>query len=683
MDLLPTSHTEFSQPDYWDRFFKKRGKIPFEWYGEYPQLSHVIHKYITPSNLVLVVGCGNSALSENMYDNGLQNLVNIDISDVVIRQMTDRHKVKRPKMTFEKVDVTQMAYTDMHFNAVLDKGTLDALLVSEEKDVIENIHRMFAEVCRCLKLGGRYVIISLLQDHVQRTLLRYFTELSWPIRIHRIHMEAEGGGQDSLSMPVFAVVITKLKSIPGMPQIVEVCRYEDRVDRLEDVKYLSEIVRDMQYYHIVRQQLAGKMSSDQQITLELHTPDSNMPRYSLTVVDSPDKMENKFAIFIVPQGRETEWLFSTDKGRLHLTASAGFQRLVVVGLGRGHEYDNLEAIKAELSLKVMELAPPKCPPRAQVPFLSIGEDIGRRFPVARGRSTVSGEYLVEDVELNGGQLYRRLIFLDNKNIIQSEARLKQPRKKKKRRQKGSTDVPSEGPPDKLRVDKGYLPSDYLIAFVGGLAFLPKLDSQISCLLVGLGGGGLPCFLHDAWTTMSIEAVELDPSVVEVARDFFDLVPDDSDRLRVTVADGLDVVRTLASQGEKRDVIIIDVDSKDNSVGLSCPPLAFVEKDFLEAIGSLLSPEGIFLLNLASRDEELGKSVLDRIALTFTSCGSLKLEEDVNTIVYAAHCTSSSPAWQRENLDAAWREMDAKIRKVWPDTNVELQDMMSGLTLPDT
>ena len=61
-------------------------------------------------------------------------------------------------------------------------------------------------------------------------------------------------------MPVFAVVVTKLRSLPGfqMPQIVEVCRYEDRVDRLEDVKYLAEIVRDMQYYHVVRQQLSNK-----------------------------------------------------------------------------------------------------------------------------------------------------------------------------------------------------------------------------------------------------------------------------------------------------------------------------------------------------------------------------------------------------------------------------------------
>ena len=39
-----------------------------------------------------------------------------------------------------------MPYTDGHFNAVLDKGTLDALLVSEEADVVDNVTKMFVEV---------------------------------------------------------------------------------------------------------------------------------------------------------------------------------------------------------------------------------------------------------------------------------------------------------------------------------------------------------------------------------------------------------------------------------------------------------------------------------------------------------------------------------------------------------
>lgn len=32
MNLLPKSHEEFSKADYWNTFFKKRGKKAFEWY---------------------------------------------------------------------------------------------------------------------------------------------------------------------------------------------------------------------------------------------------------------------------------------------------------------------------------------------------------------------------------------------------------------------------------------------------------------------------------------------------------------------------------------------------------------------------------------------------------------------------------------------------------------------------
>ena len=59
---------------------------------------------------------------------------------------------------------------------------------------------------------------------------------------------------------------------------------------------------------------------------------------------------------------------------------------------------------------------------SQVPFLSVGSDIGNRTTRHSGNSAVSGDYVVEDVELDA-HTYRRLIFLDNKNVIQSEARL--------------------------------------------------------------------------------------------------------------------------------------------------------------------------------------------------------------------------------------------------------------------
>jgi hypothetical protein len=46
MNLLPKDHKQFQQKEYWDTFFKRRGKTAFEWYGEYNELCGILHKYI-------------------------------------------------------------------------------------------------------------------------------------------------------------------------------------------------------------------------------------------------------------------------------------------------------------------------------------------------------------------------------------------------------------------------------------------------------------------------------------------------------------------------------------------------------------------------------------------------------------------------------------------------------------
>ena len=47
---------------------------------------------------ILVVGCGNAKFSEDLYDDGFTNVVNNDISDIVIQKMAKRNKEKRPQM---------------------------------------------------------------------------------------------------------------------------------------------------------------------------------------------------------------------------------------------------------------------------------------------------------------------------------------------------------------------------------------------------------------------------------------------------------------------------------------------------------------------------------------------------------------------------------------------------------
>lgn len=77
-------------------------------YGEYNQLSGILHKYMKPAEKVLVIGCGNSRLSADLYDIGYHSITNIDISDTVITQMINQNRKKRPNMQFLKMDVTKV-----------------------------------------------------------------------------------------------------------------------------------------------------------------------------------------------------------------------------------------------------------------------------------------------------------------------------------------------------------------------------------------------------------------------------------------------------------------------------------------------------------------------------------------------------------------------------------------------
>lgn len=79
----------------------------------------------------MIVGCGNSKLSQQMYEAGYKNIINIDISPSVIAQMTE----KFPHMIWEVMDGTNMTYKDHTFDCIIDKGTLDALIAGKNFEI--------------------------------------------------------------------------------------------------------------------------------------------------------------------------------------------------------------------------------------------------------------------------------------------------------------------------------------------------------------------------------------------------------------------------------------------------------------------------------------------------------------------------------------------------------------------
>ena len=118
------------------------------------------------SSRILNLGCGNSEFCERMYDDGFHNLLNIDICDNVIKFMIERnhHREKMLCTNFlfifkvDVMDVRDLQYDDEHFDVIIDKSTMDALLCGDQSFL--NVAIMTKEVQRVLKTGGVYIVIS-------------------------------------------------------------------------------------------------------------------------------------------------------------------------------------------------------------------------------------------------------------------------------------------------------------------------------------------------------------------------------------------------------------------------------------------------------------------------------------------------------------------------------------------
>lgn len=106
-----------------------RDPEPFDWYQRFSGLKDIITTHIDKANRVLNVGAGNSRLSEEMFEEGYSNITNIDISNVCVKAMKEKYKEKGDNFKYLLMDVKAMDFPETSFDAVVDKATLDSVLV--------------------------------------------------------------------------------------------------------------------------------------------------------------------------------------------------------------------------------------------------------------------------------------------------------------------------------------------------------------------------------------------------------------------------------------------------------------------------------------------------------------------------------------------------------------------------
>ena len=170
-------------------------------------------------------------------------------------------------------------------------------------------------------------------------------------------------------------------------------------------------------------------------------------------------------------------------------------------------------------------------------------------------------------------------------------------------------------------DPDHLELPYVRGMLVGLAFA---EDAKRILIVGLGGGSIPTFLHKHYPQMTIDVVAIDPDVVAVAKKFFGFREDAT--MHAYVDDGR---RFIEACRNPYDIIFLDAYGADNV------PYALTTREFLQAVRRALSPRGLVVANVWSRSSNaLYDSMVRTYQDSFAALSVLDLQGAGNKILIA-------------------------------------------------
>jgi spermidine synthase len=180
---------------------------------------------------------------------------------------------------------------------------------------------------------------------------------------------------------------------------------------------------------------------------------------------------------------------------------------------------------------------------------------------------------------------------------------------------GRQSVVKPGDPDHLELP-------YARVALAGLALC---EEPRRILVVGLGGGSLPMFLRKHYPVATIDAAEIDPGVVDVAKRFFGFIEDE--RMRTHVGDG----RQFIENARQADYDIIFLDA----FGARDVPKHLTTREFLQAVRRALKPDGVVVSNIwRSASNPLYDSMARTYQEAFDELFILDVPGDVNNIFLA-------------------------------------------------
>ncbi|KAL7124284.1 hypothetical protein ABFS83_14G038200 [Erythranthe nasuta] len=698
---LPIAFGNFTNQENWDFFYAARGAGNFsEWYADWPQLRTLLRNHLSfppsappPEELsILVPACGNSRLSEHLYDDGFRNITNVDFSREVISAMMKRNLRERPGMRWRVMDMTDMQFASGTVDAIIDKGGLDALMEPNIDPRLGTIY--LSEAKRLLKAGGKYICLTAAQSHVLGLLFRKF-RFGWKVNLYAVAQEPSSGTTKQRAFMFIAekYILTVVSQISFMDE----CSVESHGNQVRELfealerenTVRAEYSNGTDTWHSLNdlnqgvQGNIGVLEPGRAVNLFLGETGVSRFFYSGLLLDGrplPIPFSHQYGVLFVYSMQTFHGLLTSSPRSWALAICHKAARLLIVVLDANH---NVLAndIESDIFRFIKQLAPGDNIEEDKIVITYADEGYKQKKNLYKVTSTLTGPIAIDDVIYfdppgdiptpgkSKDSIFRRLRFGRTEAFARSEALLstqvenkKVPAasrtlKKGKPRMFESQPSDSQASSGDTKVDHKYLSSGLYKGLLSGLLLFSVHSKRtipagrlVKTVIIGLGAGLLPMSLRNYVPTLKIECVELDLVVLNVAKEYFSFEEDDS--LKVHITDAMKFVKERAGiNSSKIDVLIIDVDSSDSSSGLISPEAEFVEEPFLLAAKDSLSDKGLFILKLATGYPGVRAAVHSKLQMVFSSnLFSMPVDEGYSELIFALK--KESPVIGEEELTQA-------------------------------
>jgi spermidine synthase len=189
---------------------------------------------------------------------------------------------------------------------------------------------------------------------------------------------------------------------------------------------------------------------------------------------------------------------------------------------------------------------------------------------------------------------------------------------------------------------------------------PKPDRV---LVIGMGVGSVPMAIRHAVPTAFIETVDLDPAVIEIAKQYFQYR--DDEMTRSYAVDGRVFVKKALEKGIKYDLIVLDAMNEQYI------PEHLLTVEFLREVKRLLSPNGIVAANTFAKSR-----LYDHESVTYSAVYgdfyNMKYDGDRSSRIIIASGTKMPPVSviQQNSLNYA--------KLYWGDFGINVNDLLTAM-----